>query len=100
MQLTKTQRQLIDDARAHGGVFSVTRVSGRGAFGGRISHGARQRDALFALERAGLVRIVDRQTDTDYARGNAVHSTSWAYALTTPMPTDDQFLAALGPCGR
>lgn len=81
MQLTKTQQALIDAARLHGGVFSVTRVSGRGPFGGRISHGARQREAMFALEKLGLIRIIDRQSDTDYSRGHAVHCTSWAYAL-------------------
>ena len=100
MRLTKTQQALIDDARQQGGRLSVTRASGRGPCGGRIDVGARQRDAMFALEKMGLVRIIDRQTDTDYARGHALHCTTWACVLTTSEPTDDQFLAALGPCGR
>ena len=100
MKLTKTQRDLIDAARKHGGRYSVTRADGRGAHGGRINHGARQRDALLALERYGLVRIVDRQSDTEYNRGHAVTYTSWAFELTPQEPTDDQLLAALGPCGK
>jgi hypothetical protein len=38
--------------------------------------------------------IVD---DVEYSHGNSVHTTTTMYRLT---PTDDQFLAALGPCGK
>ena len=38
-----------------------------------------------------------RNIRMDYSRGNSVHTTTIMYRLT---PTDDQFLAALGPCGR
>lgn len=98
--MTKTERHLIDEARKHGGTYSVTRSQGRGAHGGKIDHGSRQRDAMFALEKRGLIRIVDRQTDTEYNRGYAVTSTSWAFVLGSSMPSDAQFLAALGPCGK
>lgn len=82
MNLTKTQQQLIAEARRRGGLFSVSRVQGRGAQGGKINYGSRQRDALFGLEKLGMVRIVDRQSDTDYNRGYAVTCTSWAFELT------------------
>lgn len=100
MRLTKTQQELIDTARKHGGRYSVTRALGRGAHGGRIDHGSRQRDAMFALRAKGLIRIVDQQSDTDYNRGHAITCTSWAFELVSSVPADDQFLAALGPCGR
>lgn len=98
--MNKTEQHLIDEARKYGGRFSVTRAQGRGAHGGKIDHGSRQRDAMFALEKRGLIRIVDRQADTDYNHGHAVTYTSWAFELVPSMPTDDQFMAALGPCGK
>lgn len=98
--MTKTEQHLLDEARKHGGRYSVTRALGRGAHGGRIDHGSRQRDAMFALEKRGLIRIVDRQADTDYNRGHAVTCTSWAFELVPSAPSDAQFLEAFGPCGR
>lgn len=81
MKLTKTQHALIAQAKKYGGRYSVTASSGRGANGGRRAHGARQRAALFALESLGIIRITDRQTDTDYANGYCISSTSWAFEL-------------------
>lgn len=81
MRLTQTQQALIELARRHGGRYSVTASSGRGAKGGRHAYGARQRAAMFALESLGLIRITDRQTDQDYANGYCITSTSWAFAL-------------------
>lgn len=100
MKFNKTQQHLIAEARKHGGRYSVTCAQGRGANDGRIDHGSRQRDALFGLEKCGLIRIVDRQSDTEYNRGRAVTYTSWAFELVASQPTDEQFLAALGPCGK
>lgn len=82
MNLTKTQQHLITEAQKHGGRYSVTRAQGRGANDGRIDQGSRQREALLGLEKCGLVRIVDRQSDTEYTRGRAVTYTSWAFELT------------------
>lgn len=98
MRLTKTQQELIDRAKRHGGAASVVAGSGRGAFGGRISFGSRERAAMFKLAEMGLVKVTHRDTDRDYSRGNCVQGTSFRYELSGP--TDDQFLAALGPCGR
>lgn len=98
MRLTKTQQELIDRAKKHGGAASVTAGSGRGALGGRVFFGSRERAAMFKLAEMGLVKVTHREADRDYNRGNCVHSTSFRYELAGP--TDDQFLAALGPCGR
>lgn len=81
MRLTKTQQELIDQARKYGGRYSVTRALGRGASGGKIDRGSRQRDAMFALRAQGLIRIVDQQYDADYNRGHSLTYTSWAFEL-------------------
>ena len=101
MRLTKTQQRLIELARQHGGSYAVETGTGRGAKGGRIRYGARERDALFALEAAGLARITWRQGDSRWTgNGNSVHGTVIAFELAAPMPTDADYLAALGPCGK
>ena len=95
--MTKTQRALIERARLYGGQAAIDAGSGRGALGGRISFGNRERAALHKLVELGMVEITNRVKDVDYSRGNSVHTTTIMYRLT---PTDNQFLAALGPCGR
>lgn len=101
IKLNKTQQRLIDQASSRGGDYSIECGGGRGAKGGRISFGDRERAALFALEAAGLVRITWRQGGSFFTgNGNSVYSTVFAYELIPATPTDDQFLAALGPCGR
>lgn len=97
-KLNKTQQALIARAQQHGGAASVVAGSGRGAFGGRVSFGSRERTAMFKLVEMGLVKVTARDTDRDYNRGNCVHGTSFRYEIVGP--TDDQFLAALGPCGK
>jgi hypothetical protein len=95
--MTKTQRALIERARLCGGQAAIDTGSGRGALGGRISFGNRERAALHKLVELGMVEITNRIKDVDYSRGNSVHTTTIVYRLT---PTDNQFLSALGPCGR
>ena len=82
-KLTKTQQALIACAKQHGGSASVVAGSGRGAFGGRVSFGSRERAAMFKLAEMGLIKITNRDADRDYNRGNCVHSTSFRYELTT-----------------
>lgn len=96
--LNKTQLELINRARKHGGAASVVAGSGRGAYGGRVSFGSRERAAMFKLADMGLVKVTHRDTDREFNRGNCVHSTSFRYELVGP--TDEQFSAALGPCGK
>ena len=82
MKLSKTQQALIERARQHGGAASVVAFSGRGAFGGRVSFGSRERAAMYALEALGLVKVTHRDSDRDHRRGNCVHSTSYRYEIT------------------
>jgi hypothetical protein len=97
---TKTQQRLIERAKLYGGLAAVDVGSGRGALGGRITFGNRERAALQKLVDMGLVEITNRVKDVDYNRGNSIHSTTIVYRLTPQLPSDDQFLATLGPCGR
>lgn len=80
--MTKTMQDLITRAKQHGGSASVVAGGGRGAFGGRVSFGSRERTAMFKLEEAGLIKITHRDADRDYNRGNCVHCTSFRYELT------------------
>ena len=82
MKLTKTQQALIDRARLYGGMATIDAGSGRGALGGRISFGSRERDALHKLVEMGLVEITNRIKDVDYNRGNSIHTTTTMYKLT------------------
>ena len=100
MTLTKTQQALIERAKLYGGQAAIDCGSGRGALGGRISFGSRERAALYKLVEMGLVEITNRIKDVDYNRGNSIHTTTTMYRLKPTLPTDDQWLAALGPCGR
>jgi hypothetical protein len=82
MKLTKTQQALIERARLYGGMATIDAGSGRGAFGGRVSFGNRERDALHKLAALGLVQITNRIKDVDYNRGNTIHTTTTVYKLT------------------
>ncbi len=70
LKLTKTQAQLLDNARKYDGRYSITVGYGRGPQGGRtVSHGARERSAVYKLEKLGLVEITDRQPWSFYQNG-------------------------------
>lgn len=81
MKLTKTQQALIARANLYGGRAAVESGSGRGAFGGRITFGCRERAALHKLVNMGLVEITNLAKDVDYNRGNSIHSTAIMYRL-------------------
>jgi len=74
-KLTKTQQALIDSAKARGGFFSIESGSGRGAKGGRVSYGSRERAAVHKLAELGLVEITNSVRDVDYTRGYSIWST-------------------------
>jgi hypothetical protein len=83
MKYTKTQLQLLENARNYGGTYSITTSYGRGPKGGKtVSHGARDRDALLKLEELGLVEITDRQPWQFYTNGWRQHGASIAFKLT------------------
>lgn len=81
MKLTKTQQNLIDQAKKHGGMFSVDTTSGRGPQGGRVAYGARDRAAMFGLEKMGLITITGRQPWSDCNRGYTMGGTHFAFRL-------------------
>ena len=83
--LTKTQQALIARAKQHGGASSVVAGSGRGAFGGRVSFGSRERAAMFKLADMGLIKVTHRDSDRDYNRGNCVSCTSFRYEIVNPV---------------
>jgi len=80
--LTKTQQALIARAKLYGGQAAIDSGSGRGAFGGRVSFGNRERAALHKLTEMGLVKITNLVKDVDYSRGNSVHTTTTMYQIT------------------
>lgn len=80
-KLTKTQQKLIDAAKARGGRHSIESCGGKGPEGGRVSFGARDRDALFKLVEMKLVEITHRSSSTDCNRGYSTYSTVFAFRL-------------------
>lgn len=80
MRLTKTQQYLLDQAKGRA-VCAIDVIGGRGAFGGRVSAGNRERTALNKLSDLGLVQITNQMTSTDYNRGNCVWTTTICYRL-------------------
>jgi len=100
MKMTKTQQTLIERAKMYGGTSAIVAGSGRGAHGGRVTFGNRERAALRKLADMGLIEITNLVKDVDYNRGYSIHTTTTMYRLKPILPTDDQWLAALGPCGR
>jgi hypothetical protein len=81
MKLSKTEVALIQRAKQNGGTGGFETRYGRGPCGGRLNHGARQRDALLSLESHGLVTITVREPWQDYNRGYGSGGTIFAYRL-------------------
>ena len=99
MKLTKTQQMLIDRATRNGYV-QVESYSGRGAGGGFIKGGRREMRAAQQLIAAGLAVETHRDTSGVFTgNGNMVHVCCVSLRLTN-LPTDEQMLQALHPCGK
>ena len=79
--LTKTEQLLLDRAARSGGRSCVITAYGRGPYGGRVTGGKRERNALLKLESAGLIEITDRQPWSDYNRGYCQSGNSIVYRL-------------------
>lgn len=79
--MTKTEQNLIQLAKQYGGRYSIETCYGRGPKGGRRTYGARERDALFKLEKAGLVTITSRQPWQEYNRGYGMSGNVIAFEL-------------------
>lgn len=83
-KLNKTQAELVARAAKAGGFYSIETGSGRGAKGGRICYGDRDRNALNKLVDAGLVRITNRMSGSYFTgNGNTVFGSVISFELTT-----------------
>ena len=80
--MTKTQQYLMEMLAKHGGRYGIDTCYGRGPQGGKtVAGGKRQRDAMFALEKKGLIKIVDRQPWSESRTGYTQSGTSFAFRL-------------------
>lgn len=80
--MTKTEQKLIQLAKQCAGRYSISTCYGRGPGGGRRNYGARERNAMFKMEKAGLIRIVDRQPWQDTNRGYTMSGNTFLFELT------------------
>lgn len=79
--MNKTQTKLLELARTYGGFYSIATCRGRGPKGGKLIHGNRERDAMFALEKAGLIVITERHPWEVYNSGYKQSGTSFGFKL-------------------
>ena len=85
MKLTKTETKLLADlASSRLGRISITRAIGRGAYGGRIDVGSREREAALKLEAKGLLIRIAINSDRLTNRGYTIHATDYTFAAPTP----------------
>ena len=103
MKLTKTMHELLNRASSNKNRPNIGVVSsccGAGAKGGRIVHGRRETGALHKLMELGLVEIIKIDKSAIANSGHTLWVYDKTYKLTNTMPTDTDYLAALGPCGK
>jgi hypothetical protein len=82
-QFTKTEAKILADlANSRLGRISITRAYGRGAYGGKIDVGKRERDAALTLEAKGLLVRIGISSDHLTNRGYTIHATD--YTFTAP----------------
>lgn len=80
-KLGKTAHELFCKAQRHG-VYSIETGTGRGAKGGRICYGDRDRNALLKLVAAGLARITNQQSGSYFTgNGNTVYGSVISFEL-------------------
>ena len=103
MKITKTMQALLDRAqenKSRPNIGVVQTTCGSGSKGGRINHGARESAALAALVNLGLVEIIKRYKSAISNSGHTVWVYDTTYRVIPTMPTDADYLAALGPCNK
>lgn len=103
MKMTKTMQDLLSRAEANKSrpnIGVVQRVCGAGAQGGRINHGMRESAALHKLIELGLVEIIGQYKSAIPNSGHTLWIYDTTYKVKQTMPTDADYLAALGPCGK
>ena len=103
MRMTKTMQALLNRAQENASrpnIGVATLAWGTGPQGGRINHGSRELDALHKLVKMGLVEIVKQYTSTIPNAGHTIWVCDTTYRVIPTMPTDEDYLAALGPCNK
>lgn len=101
MTITKTMQALLDRARNDSrGIGLVQMVCGSGSHGGRVNRGSREVDALNQLVKLEMVEVIERHKSVEVNRGNSIWIYDTIYRAVDTMPTDDDYLAALGPCNK
>ena len=76
--MTKTEQMILSEI-AKRGFFNIETCYGRGAGGG---YGIRARNAMFKLEKIGLIKITNRESWQDYNRGYSQGGTIFHVELT------------------
>ena len=79
--LTKTEKMLLEEAKRHGGRYSVQTCYGRGPYGGKTNYGSRERNAMFKLVERGLIEITCRNPWNDVNRGYTQGGTVFAFRI-------------------
>jgi hypothetical protein len=101
MTINKTMQALLDRARNDfRGIAVVQNVCGRGSHGGRVNRGSREVDALNQLVKLEMVEIIERHKSVEANRGNSIWIYDTVYRCIHTMPTDADYLAALGACSK
>jgi hypothetical protein len=103
MKMTKTMKDLLSRAqenKSRPNIGVVQRTCGAGAQGGRINHGMRESAALSKLLELGLVEIVKQYKSAIPNSGHTLWVYDTTYRVIQTMPSDADYLAALGPCGK
>ena len=78
----------------------VSSCCGAGAKGGRINHGRRETSALHALMKLGLVEVIKIDKSAIANSGHTLWVYDKTYRVIDTMPSDADYMAALGPCGK
>ena len=75
--MTKTEQMILSEIATRG-FFNIETCYGRGAGGG---YGIRARNAMFKLEKLGLIKITHRESWQDCNRGNSQGGTIFRMEL-------------------
>lgn len=103
MKINKTMQALLDRAQANKSrpdIGLVQTTCGSGSKGGRINHGSRESQALANLVQLGLVEIIKQYKSAIANSGHTIWVYDTTYRVIPTMPTDADYLAALGPCNK
>ena len=103
MKMTKTMEDLLNRAQANKNNPNIGVVSsccGAGAKGGRIVHGRRESSALHKLVNLGLVEIIKIDKSAIANSGHTLWVYDKTYRVIQTMPTDADYMAALGYCSK